>query len=143
MIVGRARFAMLLFGSVTSSVLAGCGGNEDFKNEPRPPVTVQLTGVITEDEVSIQPNALGAGPVVLTISNQSEQSHTVTLEGERTTQRVGPINPFDTGRIQETLQPGTYTVKAGSERAATTPIRPATLRIGVKRKSSSDTVLLP
>jgi hypothetical protein len=134
---------LLLVGSVASTALVACGGGEEFKNEPRPPITVQLTGVITEDEVSVQPNRLGAGPVVLTISNQSEQSHTVTLEGERTTQRVGPINPFDTGKIQETLAPGTYTVKAGSDEAALRPIRPATLTIGRKRKSSSDTVLLP
>ena len=141
--VGRARFSLLVAGTVAASALVACGSGEDFKNEPRPAVPVQLTGVITDDEVSVQPSTIGAGPVVLIISNQSDQSHTVTLEGERTTQRVGPINPLDTGRIQETLEPGTYTVKAGSERAAVREIRPAQLLIGEKRKPSSDTVLLP
>ena len=125
--------------------LAACG-EDDFENEPRPPVPKQLTGVITEEKVTVSPNELGAGPVVITVSNQTKASHTVTLEssGEGTIrEQVGPINPLDTATIQRTLEPGEYTVSAGSEAAVPKEIAPATLTIGKERKSGSDELLLP
>ncbi len=124
----------------------GACGEDDFENEPRPPVPKQLTGVITEEKVTVSPNQLGAGPVVITISNQTDASHTVTLEssgGGTIREQVGPINPLDTATIQRTLEPGEYVVKAGSERAVPREIKPATLTIGSPRKSGSDELLLP
>jgi hypothetical protein len=143
--VGRTRVAVLLVGGLAVPAMSGCGGGSDFKNKPRPPVPVELSGVITESDVSVQPSRLGAGPVTILIVNQSKRSHTVTLEGgpKNTTETVGPINPLDAARIQENLEEGTYTVKAGSEKAAEKEIEPATLHIGAKRPSSSDKVLLP
>ena len=126
-------------------VLAGCG-EDDFKNEPRPPVPVQLTGVITDEKVTISPRELGAGPVVITVSNQTKASHTLTLEsadGGTIREQVGPINPLDTATLQRTLEPGEYTVSAGSETAVPREIAPATLTIGQERKSGSDELLLP
>lgn len=126
-------------------LLAGCG-EDDFENEPRPPTPVQLTGVITEEKVTISPDTLGAGPVVITVSNQTEQPHTITLESEdggTIREQSSPINPLDTATIQRTLEPGEYTVKAGSEEAVKREIAPATLTIGDERKSGSDDLLLP
>jgi hypothetical protein len=143
--VGRARVATLLVGGLAVPTAIGCGGGSDFKDKPRPPVTVQLTGSINDRAVSVEPNKVGAGPVTIVIANLSGQSHTVTIEGgpHNTTETVGPINPQDTANIQETLQEGTYTVKAGSDRAAAREISPATLHIGPSRSSSSGRVLLP
>jgi hypothetical protein len=140
----RTRVALVLVGGV-AALPTGCGGDADFKNKPRPPVPIELSGVINDTSVSVEPTRLGAGPVTLVIANLSSQSHTVTLQGgpDNTSEQVGPINPQDTGTIQETLKPGTYQVKAGSDRARARVIAPATLEIGPKRKSSSDTVLLP
>ena len=123
--------------------LGGCGGGKDFANKPRPPVPLQLTGVITKNKVTISPNKVGAGPVVITVSNQTSQSRTLTLDGNGIQERVGPINPLDTAVLQKTLKPGRYSVKAGSEAATATTIRPATLVIGKERPSASDKVLLP
>lgn len=124
-------------------VLAGCGGGKDFANDPRPPVPLQLTGIITPKKVTISPNRIGAGPVVITVSNQTSQSRTLTLDGNGIQERVGPINPLDTARLQKTLRRGRYTVSAGSEAATARTIRPAKLIIGKERKSASDKVLLP
>lgn len=124
-------------------VVAGCGGGKDFANDPRPPVPLQLTGVITQQKVTISPNKVGAGPVVITVSNQTQQSRTLTLDGNGIQERVGPINPLDTAKLQKTLKPGRYTVTAGSEAATAKTIRPATLVIGKERGSASDKVLLP
>ncbi|HEX8074654.1 MAG TPA: hypothetical protein VF545_06695 [Thermoleophilaceae bacterium] len=137
--------AAILFGGLVALAVAGCGGGEDFKDNPRPPVPIQLTGVIKEKAVSVEPSHLGAGPVVLLIQNQTKQSHTVIVEGgpHNRVEQVGPINPLDAGRIQETLEPGDYTIRAGSDRAAARKIEPARLKVGPARDSSSGEVLLP
>jgi hypothetical protein len=123
-------------------VLAGCGG-EDFKNEPRAPIRLELSGVIQNDAVSVSPKKLGAGPVAITISNQTDVPHTVTLEGSSTVDRTNPVQPGATATIQRTLEPGNYEVKAGSEKAVKKEIRPAVLTIGKSRANSNNDVLLP
>lgn len=128
---------------MAGALITGCGGS-DFKNKPRPPTPIQLTGVITDKNVTVSPAKFGAGPITLTISNQTQASHTVTLEGAplqkkaTPTQTVGPINPLDTANIQQTLPQGDYVVKVASSK-----IKPAKLRVGPPRKSSSGTLLLP
>ena len=140
---GRTRTATLFAGVLSALVLAGCGDDDNFKNEPRPPIPVQLSGVITETEVSVEPRSIGAGPIVLIIDNQTDQAHTVTLDGPSGTEEVGPINPRDAGRIQHDLAQGTYEIRAGSDEATETEIEPAKLAVGPKRPSSSNDVLLP
>ena len=124
-------------------VLAGCGGGSDFENKPRPPVPLQLTGAITPKRVTVSPNRIGAGPVVLNISNLTDESHTVTLEGESVRERVGPINPMDVATIQKTLKAGQYEVRAGSAKAVPEEIKAGTLVVGASRKSAQDKLLLP
>jgi hypothetical protein len=132
------------FAAVAAVALtAGCGG-EDFENEPRPPVPLELTGVIQEDKLTVSPSRnIGAGPFVITISNQTDAEHTITLEGESIVEEVGPVGPLDTATIQRTLAPGSYEVRAGSTRAVPKEITPASLDIGAERKNSNSELLLP
>ncbi|HEX8741715.1 MAG TPA: hypothetical protein VF712_01145 [Thermoleophilaceae bacterium] len=141
--VGRTRTAALLAALLGALVVSGCGDDDDFENKPRPPVPVQLSGVITDSEVSVEPRSIGAGPIVLIVSNQTEQAHTVTLDGPSGTEEVGPINPLDTGRIQHNLNQGTYEIRAGSDEAVDREITAAKLAVGPPRPSSSNDVLLP
>src|SRR5438552_827762 len=143
---GWIRLAALLSGGVLiGGLVAGCGGS-DFKNKPRPPVPIQLTGVITDKNVTVSPAKFGAGPITLTISNQTQASHSVTLQGAplqkqaTPTQTVGPINPLDTANIQQKLSEGKYLVKVSS---SSDSIKPATLTVGPSRRSSSNNLLLP
>jgi hypothetical protein len=122
--------------------LAGCG-EDDFAGAPRPPLPVELTGVIQDDEITVSPSKVGAGPIVITISNQTKAARTITLEGGSIRERVGPVSPLDTATIRRTLVPGSYEVRTGAREAVRREIRPALLRIGPKRKDSSDEVLLP
>jgi hypothetical protein len=141
----RIRAGTLLVLCAAGLTLAACG-EDDFENEPRPPVPVELTGVITAQKVTISPHDVGAGPVVITVSNQDDAAHTVTLEsdgGGTIREQVGPINPLDTATLQRTLTTGSYTVSAGSEAAVAREIKPATLTIGKDRKSGSGELLLP
>ena len=147
---GKTRvccLGLLLTGAAVA--LAGCGG-DDFENEPRPAATVTLTGIVQESGVTVDqlPKGRGAGPFLITISNQTDQAHTLTLEGDpagrdRVEETVGPVQPQDTATIQVTLEPGTYEVRAGSPRAVAREIPPAELKVGPPRDSSSDEVLLP
>jgi hypothetical protein len=124
-------------------LVSGCGGGKKFENAARPAVPVQLTGVITDSQVTISPKRVGAGPVILNISNQAKGAHTITLEGNGTTDTVGPVNPLDTAQLQQTLKPGNYTVKAGSKQATSVEIKAFTLTVGRERRSSSNELLLP
>ncbi|MEA2441497.1 MAG: hypothetical protein QOH76_2921 [Thermoleophilaceae bacterium] len=132
--------SLLLMGA---ALVAGCGGGDKFKNEARPPTPVQLTGVVTDRGVTISPKRVGAGPVILTVSNQTDSAHTITLEGNGKRDIVGPVNPLGTAKLQQTLEQGTYTVKVGSKQATANFIPPGELIVGASRPSSSDELLLP
>ncbi len=140
---GKMRFhclALLLTGA--AGAFAGCGG-DDFENEPRPAAAEQLTGVVQDEGVTVSPNNRGAGPFLITISNQTDEAHTLTLEGESVEETVGPVQPQDTATIQATLAPGSYEVRAGSPVAVAKEIPPAELTVGPARDSSADQLLLP
>ena len=59
-------YVLTLSGEDTLSDCPGCGGS-DFKNEARAPIREALSGVIQDDEVTVSPSKLGAGPVEITI----------------------------------------------------------------------------
>lgn len=161
------RAALLSAAAVGALVVPGCGGEDDFENEPRPPVPLQLTGVVTEESVTVSPRTVAPGPIVLIVSNQTEQPHSLTLAGPEVEEQTGPIPPGDTATIQATLRETeageSYQLRANSERAVDPEdvIAPATIRIFSKpedecarledqgrsdptcRGSSSDELLLP
>jgi hypothetical protein len=138
----RSGAVAILAAGATVVLVTGCGSS-DFKNKPRPAVPLDLTGVIQENRVTVSPNKVGAGPIQITVSNQTKDAHTLTLEGESVRERVGPINPLDTATIQKTLREGTYEVRAGSSVAVAHEIKPATLVIGKPRKDSNNQLLTP
>ncbi|MDQ4049873.1 MAG: hypothetical protein M3131_10925 [Actinomycetota bacterium] len=137
----HVRKPMLLICAV-ALVAPGCGG-DDFENEPRAAVPVELSGVIKPSRVILSPDGVGAGPVRITISNQTDRAHTVILQGNAVEERVGPVYPRDTATIQKTLEPGGYELRAQAEEATTRPVAPADLRIGPRRPESNDRLLLP
>lgn len=131
------RITPLLISVVTLTAPAGCG--KDFENEPRDPVAVELTGVIKPEKVTVSPDRVGAGPVLIIISNQTDEAHTVTLAGASVEERIGPVVPGDRATIQKTLAPGNYKVRAG----ASGEISPDSLTVGPERRNSNDQLLLP
>src|SRR6476619_5518321 len=75
----RRRQALALFAcAATGLVAAGCG-EKDFANDPRPPSPVELTALINDKKVIVSPHPSGAGPVTITISNQSKDPAKLTL----------------------------------------------------------------
>jgi hypothetical protein len=115
--------------AIAAIFAAGCG-DEDFERQRRAAVRVELSGVIQKDRVTVSPaRNLGAGPFEITISNQTDQPHTVTLEGESIKEDAGSLGPTDT--------------RAGSEQAVPKEIEPAVLDIGTARRDSNSDLLLP
>jgi len=137
----RLSKTSLLIAAVLLTTAVGCG--EDFPDEPRAPVSIELTGVIKPRAVTVSPAKVGAGPISITIANQTDEAHTLTLVGNSVREKVGPVNPQDTATIQKTVTQGTYEVRAGSENGGTNAIRPATLKVGTPRPASNDRTLLP
>jgi hypothetical protein len=141
-VLGKTPRGGLALLACSCMLLSACG-DDDFENKPRPAAAINLTGVIQPKGVTISPNGKGAGPFLITISNQTDDAHTVTLEGDEVEETVGPIQPQDTATIQRTLTPGNYEIRAGSERAVVKEIPSFELKVGKARTSSANQVLLP
>jgi hypothetical protein len=105
---------------------------------------MELSGVIQKDAVTVSPaRDLGAGPFEFTISNQTDERHSVTLEGERVKVEAGSVEPTDTLTFRHTLEPGRYEVRAGSEQAVPKEIKPAVLEVGSERADSNSELAQP
>ena len=99
--------------------------------------------MIQPGRVTVSPKSIGAGPVLITISNQTDDPHSVSLSGGTIQQTVDRVGPTDTTTIRRTLAPGTYEVSAGEAAAVAREIQPAVLKVGKERESSSSDLSLP
>jgi hypothetical protein len=127
-------------------VVAACGSNSaDYKNDPRPPGPIVITGYISDQRVSVSPRSLGAGPISLIVTNQTGTAQRVTLEtagragsGPGIKQVTAPISPQDTATLKIDVKPGSYSVHVGAD-----AIRAARLKVGAERKSAQNDLLQP
>jgi hypothetical protein len=128
-----------------SALAAGCGGGGPRANVPRPPAPMTLTAAIHDDVIQVSPARVGAGPIVLVVSNQTTRPQRVTFEtDELGADRPGrtastPVIPAQgTGRLTIDARSGRYAVHVGSR-----TIRAAHVRVGARRPSSQNDLLLP
>lgn len=127
------------------AVLAGCGSTSSYRNDPRPPAPIVITGAIVGNRVTLSPARFGAGPIELVIANLTGSSQQVTVETNNLgtdqpgiSQQTAPINPQDTADLKLTLTPGTYSVHTQGD-----AIKAATLSVGASRPSSQNQLLQP
>ena len=119
----------------------GACGEDDFENQPRPPAPIELSARVSDEEVSISPSKppeVGAGLATITISNQSQEEVSLTLEGP-TDVASEPIPPGATGSMKSDLAEGEYEVTGGEESNA----REDLLVVGPRRPSSQNQLLQP
>lgn len=135
----RARGAGVLGLLAAAPLLFGACGEDDFPNEPRPASPVELTAAIDDRSVSVSPGSLGAGLVVLTISNQTDEPTRLTLEGAGEPVTSGEIPPGGTGSIKAALEEGDYEATADGA----TDIKPAKLEVGPERPTAQNELLKP
>ena len=134
-----ARRLIAPAGALLAAVAIAACGTEDFENEPRPPVPIELGARIGEDGVSISPNSadrLGAGRATITISNQTDEPARLVLEGPSDASS-SEIVPQGTGSLTLELREGDYEVTNGGEG------RETKLAVGPNRRSSQNVLLLP
>lgn len=142
--------------ALAAMMLGGCGsGGGHFVNNPRPPSPVNVTVYINDQQVSISPASVGAGPVVFIVTNQASKALSMRiLQGNAaagpSVADTGPISPEATAQVKVDLQgPTTYrvatSVMASTEAATATasPIRPALLHTGKPRASASNQLMSP
>ena len=122
---------------LAAGLAVGCGA-EDHANDPRPPAPIEVTAKVDDDRVDVQPSKFGAGLVVMTVSNQSDDPVQLAVEGP--TARTGSvIEPGQPGNLKVDFEEGEYEVTAGEDSQA----RPALLPVGPERASSQNDLLLP
>ena len=117
----------------------GCGDTDERTSNLRPPAPINISVEIGDDRVSASPTKFGAGPIVVIASNQSSASHTLTVEGPRLKQSVGPISPQDTATLKVTVGTGEHTIST----AASENVEPATLTVGPRRPSAQNRLQQP
>jgi hypothetical protein len=127
-----------------ATVIAGCGGGEDYANDPRPPSPINVTAAITADKVTISPRAIGAGPVVIIVANETPKAHRFTVETDvlgsdsaGIRQQTSPINPQGTATLKIDMPTGSYKVAVDGD------IPAAKLKVGKDRPSAQDELLQP
>jgi hypothetical protein len=140
-----ARGCVAVLALTLTAALGGCGGDDDYANQPRPPAPVSVAAYISDDGISIDPSEVGGGHVVLVVTNQTDSSQRVTLATDEVggdepgiERSTSQINPRDTGSLKVNLSQGTYRV--GVEDAA---IEAARLTVGEQRPSAQDELLQP
>jgi hypothetical protein len=131
----RASALLLCLPALT---LVACGSDDD-RDQNRPPVPINISVQVGAQKVTVSPPKFGAGPITLLVANQSGASQTVTIDGPRVKQSVGPINPEDTATLKVSVQPGDYTLTT----AEAAGLRAAKVTVGPKRPSGQNTLLLP
>jgi hypothetical protein len=131
------RASALVLG-LLALLLTACGEDDD-RDANRPPTPINVSIQLGARKVSASPAKFGAGPITLLVANQSGASQTLTIDGPRVRQSVGPINPEDTATLKVTVEPGDYTVATDE----TAGLREARLTVGPKRPSGQNTLLLP
>ena len=124
--------------------IAACGGGADYANKPRPPSPINVTAAISTKKVSISPKTFGAGPIVIIISNQTDEMQTVTLQTQELggtepgiKQTSNPIDPRGTGTMKVDVRKGTYEISAKGG------VKAATVEVGRERGSAQDELLEP
>jgi hypothetical protein len=134
----RERGRVLLFAAALVTVLAVAGcGEDDFENDPRPPIPAEVSVKIAKDGVGVSPREFGAGLVNFTIANLTAEPGTLAIHG-----------PVD-ANSQEIPPAGTETIKldmkTGSYEATVSglAIAPFNFTVGPERPSAQNELLLP
>src|SRR4051794_34062457 len=124
--------------------VAGCGSGSSYKNDPRPPTTIVISTAILPDKVSVSPVKFGAGPVSVTVANETDASQQLSIvrkvngQTQDTNDRTGPINPHDTATLKASLDEGDYELRVGGD-----GIDPAVIPVGAPRESAQNELLQP
>jgi hypothetical protein len=123
--------------------IAGCGDDKSYKNDPRPAKTLVIAAAILPDKVSVSPAKFGAGPISLTVANETDASQRISIvrrvNGQsQANEQTGPINPHDTATLKADVDEGDYEIRVEGN-----GISPARVTVGKPRASAQNELLQP
>jgi hypothetical protein len=123
--------------------LAGCGSDTSYKNDPRPAKTLVIAAAILPDKVSVSPKQFGAGPISLTVANETDASQRISIvrkvNGQnQANEQTGPINPHDTATLKADVAEGSYEIRVEGQSIAA-----AKITVGSARASAQNDLLQP
>jgi hypothetical protein len=117
------------------------------------PTPVNLTVYVNDSRISISPEVVGAGPVIFIVTNQSSHSEALAITrgpaSSHPLASTAPINPQGTTQVSVDFKPGDYTIstaahgRTDAQLSRPSSIAPASLHIGRRRASSSNSLLQP
>jgi hypothetical protein len=148
----RIRTIVIL--AASAPVLCGCGSAGSIAaSRSAPPGPVVLSVYIGTSRVRLSPARLGAGPMLLTVTNQGRGSVSLLVSRAghgRPIARTAPINPGGVTQLKLQLARGIYAVNAtpagrrtDAQRSRPPTVAPATLRVGGQRASGGGQTLQP
>jgi hypothetical protein len=139
---------------VSALTLSACGNaGSPAASRPDPPAPTVLSVLVSGSQIRLSPDRIGAGPVLLTITNQSSGSVAVLVRRSGSSDavaRTAPVNPQGITQIKLDLSRGSYSLAAkrsgrqsDARASRPSPIAPARLRITAARPSSGGQALQP
>lgn len=142
----RMRMLGALSAAITAMLATGCGETTAYDNASRPPAPINVAVSLTNGRVELSPMRVGAGPIVLLVSNTGSKSRDVTLTrapGASSScvaadASSGPINPRGVARLPVELVEGDCLVGVRDG-----DLPPTRLRVGPERTSAQEDVLQP
>jgi hypothetical protein len=132
----RGRALVALTAGLAVLVFAGCG-RDDFDNEPRPPLPLEVSVKLGEDQVVVSPGTFGAGITNFTVVNLGDTSASFAFEGP-TTGSTEEIPAGGTATLKTEVEQGDY--EATAEGTASEPFE---FEVGPERESGQNDLLLP
>lgn len=120
-----------------AAVTLGACGRDDFENEPRPPLPLEVSVKLSDEEVVLSPAEFGAGIATFTIANLSDEPTTLAIDGP-TSDESGEIPPGATGVLKTNVVTGDYEAVAAGSSA-----KPFEFEVTAERESAQDDLLLP
>jgi len=148
----RIRTIVTVGASALAATACGSAGGKAASRVGQP-TPVNLAVYVNDSRISVSPRAIGAGPMVFVVTNQASRSEALAISA--VSRRLhplaftAPINPQGTTQVSVDFKPGDYTIstaahgRTDAQLARASSITPASLHIGRKRASSSNSLLEP
>lgn len=122
--------------ALAALAVAGCG-RDDFENEPRPPVPIDVSVKLGNKAVVVSPAEFGAGIANFTIANLGSVPASFVIDGPIAAESE-EIAPGDTAVLNAELPSGEYEAVARG-----TDNEPFAFDVGPERESAQNELLLP
>jgi hypothetical protein len=125
--------------------LSACGREQDRVNRERPAASINVSAAIIDGRVQVSPRRFGAGPIRLTVTNQTPSALSLTFETDEIgagspglTKTTAPINPSGTATLEVDVREGEYAL-----RTSDSGVEPASVKVGAARRSAQGELLQP